>query len=107
MNKSFKKIGLGISVMATAIASLVCSFTQNENVGALVDTPWGPDRTTFTWEDPAPYATFNSITNNPQLGDERNFVRIREVKDGEKFGDEITVEPGKTYEVYIYYHSTP
>ena len=105
MNKSFKKIGLGISVMATAIASLVCSFTQNENVGALVDTPWGPDRTTFTWEDPAPYATFNSITNNPQLGDERNFVRIREVKDGEKFGDEVTVEPGKTYEVYIYYHN--
>ena len=75
------------------------------NVSALVDTPWGPSRTTFTWENPAPYATFNSITNNPQLGDERNFVRIREVADGKKFGDEVTLEVGKTYEVYIYYHN--
>lgn len=72
---------------------------------ALVDTPWGPDRTTFTWDDPAPYATFNSITDNPQLGDERNFVRVREVADGNLFGDEVTVTAGKTYEVYIYYHN--
>ena len=105
MNKSFKKNGLGIAIIATAITSLACGFTQIDSAQALVDTPWGPDRKTFTWEDPAPYATFNSITNNPQLGDERNFVRIREVKDGEKFGDEVTVEPGKTYEVYIYYHN--
>lgn len=75
------------------------------NASALVDTPWGPNRKTFTWENPAPYATFNSITNNPQLGDERNFVRIREVADGNKFGDEVTLEMGKTYEVYIYYHN--
>lgn len=106
MKKVFKKISL--TMVASAIAAVGLSsgsLIQGNDVQALVDTPWGPDRKTFTWEDPAPYATFNSITNNPQLGDERNFVRIREVKDGEKFGDEVTVEPGKTYEVYIYYHN--
>ena len=106
MKKVFKKISL--TMVASAISAVGLSsgsLIQGNDVQALVDTPWGPDRKTFTWEDPAPYATFNSITNNPQLGDERNFVRIREVKDGEKFGDEVTVEPGKTYEVYIYYHN--
>ena len=36
---------------------------------------WGPERTTFTMEKPATYPTFNSITNNPTIGDERDFVR--------------------------------
>lgn len=105
MNKFFKKISLSATIFTIVAASFALGFAQNNDTQALVDTPWGPNRTTFTWEDPAPYATFNSITNNPQLGDERNFVRIREVKDGEKFGDEVIVEPGKTYEVYIYYHN--
>ena len=87
------------------MATIFFALLSVANVSALVDTPWGPSRTTFTWESPAPYATFNSITNNPQLGDERNFVRIREVADGQKFGDEVTLEVGKTYEVYIYYHN--
>lgn len=91
------------TTLATIATLGAISFVPS--VSALVDTPWGPDRKTFTWEDPAPYATFNSITNNPQLGDERNFVRIREVADGTKFGDEVTLEMGKTYEVYIYYHN--
>ena len=37
---------------------------------------WGPDRPTFTIEQPANYVTFNSITNNPVHGDERNFVLL-------------------------------
>lgn len=28
---------------------------------------WGPNRETFTVENPATYVTFNSITNNPHL----------------------------------------
>ena len=95
-------------ILPTLILGLLSTATAILGVGqasALVDTPWGPDRATFTWDDPAPYATFNSITDNPQLGDERNFVRIREVKDGNNFGDEVQLEVGKTYEVYIYYHN--
>lgn len=66
-------------------------------------TPWGPARKTFTWKNPAPHATFNSITDNPSVGDERNFVRIREANATNKFTDEVHLTPGKIYEIYIYY----
>lgn len=78
-------------------------------IGFLV--PWassfayGPQRDTYTNEVPADHVTFNSITNNVALGDERNFVRIREADSGNKYGDEVKVVPGKEYEVYIYYHN--
>ncbi|MBR3052078.1 isopeptide-forming domain-containing fimbrial protein [Candidatus Saccharibacteria bacterium] len=73
-------------------------------VGATVSA-WGPERTTYTNDAPAPYATFNSITDNAAVGDERNFVRIREAGTDQNFRDEIEIEPGKEYEVYIYYHN--
>lgn len=38
---------------------------------------WGPPRLTFTWQRPADYVTFNSITNNPTYGDERGFFEVR------------------------------
>ena len=102
MKKEFKNYSI-LSLLT--LASFCLSGIVATNASALVDTPWGPERKTFTWEEPAPYATFNSITNNPQLGDERNFVRVREVADGSYFGNEVTLEAGKTYEVYIYYHN--
>lgn len=66
---------------------------------------WGPSRDTYTYESPADKITFNSITNNPQIGDERNFVRIREDKAGTTYGDNINLEPGKVYEMMVYYHN--
>ncbi len=67
---------------------------------------WGPERTTFTMESPASYPTFNSITNNPTIGDERNFVRVGEV-DAEvtDLTNEVEVVPGRQYLVYIYFHN--
>lgn len=35
---------------------------------------YSPERTTYTIEKPADHITFNSITNNPNYGDERNFM---------------------------------
>ena len=67
---------------------------------------WGPqDRATFTWESPAPYRTFNSITDNPTIGDERNFVRVKEVGVEGPHYDDVDVVPGKEYEVYVYFHN--
>lgn len=65
---------------------------------------YGPERPTFTGEKPADYVTFNSITNNPNHGDERNFVLIREAGKG-TYGDAIKLQPGKEYEVYSYFHN--
>lgn len=66
---------------------------------------WGPDRPTFTMKKPASYVTFNSITDNPKHGDERNFVQIRNFTDNGKFGENTNLVPGKEYEVYVYVHN--
>ena len=65
----------------------------------------GPERDTFTMKVPADHVTFNSITDNPTLGDERNFVRVAEVGAKGTFTDEVKIVPGKEYEVYIGYHN--
>lgn len=84
-----------------ALIALVFTFFA----GASSALAYGPERPTFTMANPADYVTFNSITDNPVLGDERNFVRIAEADSGSTFEDEIKIEPGKTYEVYIGYHN--
>ena len=66
---------------------------------------WGPSRATFTIEKPATYVTFNSITNNPNIGDERNFVGIREVGSSNVWYDDMTVKEGKEYFVRMYVHN--
>ena len=104
MKKPFTKHNIATLAIAAATFGLAGATLMANNASALVDTPWGPDRKTFTWDDPAPYATFNSITDNPGVGDERNFVQVREVGQ-DYYQDEVTLEAGKTYEVYIYYHN--
>ena len=94
-----------VSLLALFLAIMPISNMSPVGAAQEVETPWGPERATFTWENPAPYATFNSITNNPQIGDERDFVRVREINDHDTYGDQVTLEAGKTYEVYIYYHN--
>lgn len=66
---------------------------------------WGPDRPTYTVENPASKVTFNSITNNPHIGDERNFVGIREAGSTGTWSDDISVQPGKEYVVRMYVHN--
>lgn len=66
---------------------------------------WGPSRPTFTMAHPASYVTFNSITDNPRHGDERNFVQIRNYTDNGQFGENVNLEVGKEYEVYVFYHN--
>ena len=90
-----------------------CSQDQQETASAdiadsepaSVDTPLGKDRQTYTNQHPASYAVFNSITDNAAVGDERNFVRVREVGPGNKYGNKVSVVAGREYEVYFYYHN--
>lgn len=64
----------------------------------------GPIRQTYTSANPADHVVFNSITDNPEHGDERNFVLIREAGVG-TYTNDIKLQPGKEYEVYSYYHN--
>lgn len=87
-----------------SIASVVATAFGIFNIQSAL--AWGPDRATFTMENPATYPTFNSITNNPTIGDERDFVRVGEID--AKVTDlknEVTVVPGRQYLVYIYFHN--
>ena len=74
---------------------------------AAVSFAWGPSRATFTVESPAPYVTFNSITNNPVDGDERNFSRAKDTTatSSSAWTDSVAVAPGKEYVVRMVVHN--
>ena len=97
-----KTIFGGVMALGLAVFGMV-NFSTGVSAA---DGDWGPqNRETYTWEEPADHVTINSITNNPNLGDERNFVRVREAVNGTKFSDNVTLQAGKEYEVMIYFHN--
>jgi uncharacterized repeat protein (TIGR01451 family) len=68
---------------------------------------WGPDRPTFTVANPAPYVTFNSITDNPNYGDERTFYDVKNDANNNLggFADRIKVQDGETLLLRTYVHN--
>jgi uncharacterized repeat protein (TIGR01451 family) len=68
---------------------------------------YGPERPTFTINHPADHITFNSITDNPNYGDERNFTIIKDASNAAPGGwtDNMTVQDGKEYLVRMYVHN--
>ena len=97
MRLNIKKI-VGLSF----VGLLAFSATIVPSASAKVETSWGPqDRATFTWAAPATYPTFNSITDNPFIGDERNFVRIKEYGTEDNYSDDVYLEDGKEYEIKV------
>lgn len=95
LKRHAKKIGLFAGVGAVVA------------LGAVAASAWGPDRTTYTVAHPADHVTFNSIVDNPHIGDEREFVSIKDAANTNDGGwrDSVTVEPGKEYLVRIYAHN--
>lgn len=59
-------------------------------------------RDTYTMEDTPNFQILNSVTNHPEMGDERDFVRIAEKGSGGTFVTRQKVEPGKEYVVSIF-----
>ena len=95
MMKNITKIASGLSALAFVATAIPASVYA-----------WGPSRTTYTMEHPADRVVFNSITNNPKYGDERNFAHIKESAEGnEKYRNSVNLTPGKTYDVFVYYHN--
>lgn len=75
---------------------------------AVTSWAYGPERTTYTIERPADRITFNSITDNPNYGDERNFVVAKDAANTGAGGwqaDELKVQDGKEYLVRMYVHN--
>lgn len=92
--KRAPKTAASISMVVAAVAVPIALFA------------WGPsDRPTYTFNNPAGHVTFNSITDNPGHGDERNFVQIKDVTAGTRFVENVDFVPGHEYEVYSFYHN--
>lgn len=92
--------GGALIAVILAVASLVFG------VGRVA--AWSPERGVYTRETPAEVAVFNSAIDNPEIGDEREFVKVAEVReDGTRgeYQDELVVSGGKIYEVVVFYHN--
>lgn len=95
---NFKKNSRRVMV-ALLLLAFFAGFLNNATFA------YGPKRATYKMKEPAPHVTFNSIVDNPVVGDERDFVRILEVGSGKGFSNEVEIKEGKTYEVYAAYHN--
>lgn len=68
---------------------------------------WGPDRSTFTMQEPAEYPVFNSITNNHEIPgeDERNFVRLSDIRSRDNITDQLNVLDNQEVYVLAFVHN--
>src|SRR6476469_411705 len=84
---------IGVAVAAVAIPAVVMA--------------WGPDRPTYTMAQPADHVTFDSITDNSEVGDERNFLTIKDASNTAAGGwqDSVTAQAGHEYLVRVYVHN--
>ncbi len=100
MNKLFSLLKRVPKRTAAAIMVLALAIIIPATLHA-----YGPSRQTYTGANPAPHVTFNSITDNPDVGDERNFVRIKDASTTNSYSDNVNVQAGHTYDVMVYYHN--
>lgn len=81
-------------------------------IGSKISTPaskdmsngWGPERPTFTTKNPAPYPVFNSITDEPGYGDQRNFVTCR-ASDDSPYKTEVQAYDGQIYQCRLWFEN--
>jgi uncharacterized repeat protein (TIGR01451 family) len=87
---------------------LVVPLVLSVLLGATVATgAWSPERPTYTIQNPAPHVTFDSITDNPNYGDERTFFDAKPASDTSLggFNDKNTVTDGQEMLLRIYVHN--
>lgn len=65
---------------------------------------WGPARPLYD-SDSSPYATLDSLWENPNIGDERAFYGVREEGSTAPWSQDLEVKPGKRYVVRAYIHN--
>lgn len=94
-----------LSRMPKKLVAVFASLAIVLGVGITAHAAFGPDRPTFTMASPASYVTFNSITDNPVAGDERQF--IKGAKPGApSFASSVTdVQDGEEVTVQMYVHN--
>lgn len=83
---------ISAAVLIPVIAHAVVSF--------------GPSRPTFTWNVPATYVTFNSITDNPSYGDERYLLEARDASASTStYAKTMAVSDNQDVVLEVYFHN--
>ncbi len=96
---------LKINQNALKLTSVFLAFAI-ATFGSIAALAWGPERQTYTIEKPADKVTFNSITNNPNYGDERNFTIAKLTSEGtDKWRDVVEVSENAEYTIRVYVHN--
>lgn len=84
----------------------VLAFNATPNItktNIFKEINYSPDKL-YTMDDDIKRPLFNSVTNHPTLGDEREFIHIR--KGGEKeWKREMEIEAGGQYEVEVFFRN--
>lgn len=108
-SRQYNRLGQRLKPLLALAVATASTFLMAGNANA-----WGPTRDTFTMKKPASYVTFNSITDDPSWGDERNFVDIKDVTGQENngttasakgFGDTAKATENHTYMVRMFVHN--
>jgi uncharacterized repeat protein (TIGR01451 family) len=97
MKRVFSKAAFKVSALIALVAVATISAVS----------AWSPERPTYTIEKPAPHVTFNSITNNPNEGDERAFFEVKDATHTGKGGflGKADVTDGQTLLLRVYVHN--
>lgn len=92
------------SVAFVATATAFTAMVLASAVYAAVT--FGPARTTYTWANPANHITFNSITDNPAFGDERQFLKSRDLTSPTTdYATQTQVHDGEDVVLEVYFHN--
>lgn len=99
MKKFFQRMPKKALLAVAVVASILGITTAVQ--------AWGPDRPTYTVENPADHVTFNSITNNPNYGDERKFFDVKNATNTSAggFQDNISVTNNEELLLRVYVHN--
>jgi len=73
---------------------------------AIAAVTFGPSRPTYTWANPADHITFNSITDNPVVGDERQLLKVRDINSPTTaYATSATVTDNEEVVLEVYFHN--
>lgn len=79
------------------------SMCSSDSEGSVLDG-WGPDRATYHDTTFPDHLTFNSTSENVNIGDERNFVAVKPttIAKAGQWADSLEVHNGQEYLIRIY-----
>jgi hypothetical protein len=90
-----KSYGFKVGLATLAVASLLAASAL---------AAYQPDRTTYKWPQTSKAISFNSVTGNPAVGDERSFLIARSFANN-NYQDQLSVSDNEEVVLRVYYHN--